>query len=1587
MADPLEQQLVWDISAVLGSIQEVDAALQSVVADFTAGLTAAVTELGSTPLTVDTSELTSSITDAVTAISEPIVVDGDTSQLDAAIADATDSPRDIPLDADPAELTSAITEATSDPVTVAVQGDVSEAAASIDALNTSPVTVDVDADTSQAQDQLDALGTSATSAVSGSGGGEGGLHGVETAVLGVEAAAGAAQGEAHGFASALGSVSTEAAAAATAGVAYVGFLTEAVSLAADAQAQQRRFNEVFGESAEIVEEIDVGGLKTNLEELGKQSGTTTADLEASASRIGLLGQASGAAGPEVAKTASDVLGLSAALSVSNPRFGDAATVADTVSRALSTGRTRSLIPYGISLSQNAILQEALNQNVGKTKDTLTGYDKLVAGLTLALQQQGDTLGTKYANGIQNAQVQLRALKVDVEETLVAVGGPLLAPVTQSLQDLVPVAEQVGVVLGKLGGDVLPLLSAITPVLTPLAGLLGLVGDGLEAIGPAGVAVGVALAIIVPDLVLVTAGFSSATVTATAFGVALDFATGPVGITIGVLAALGAATHLFGGSAKEAGTDTSQLVGIFDETGDSANSLQQRIAALTGGLEDYLKQQLTQGPVAQQGQVALHAFGNSYGELSEHLQQSTADFFTWYDSQRAAGPITDDTHKAIIKLSEVLLDSRDALEVSAEAQIHNAVQTGVLTKAQADAAIKQTAVTKTTDDMTKGDKDYLSALKLLAPVIDANNKKTEETTFAQFKASDANKALVTAVRAGAIVLSDAKDVATQYNITQDQATEIIQNTESAMDRATASTVTRTQAYRDLVGQIASGTIGEIDAQFALQQMGFSADGAAAAYKALSSQISDAVKSIVGNLPSASDAAKDWQSEISDAFKQAADDAKNHTGSVKDDLATLAADSDPAKFAANLVAQAGSVVKFEANLKTLISEGLGNLAGFIAQQPFDVAGPLADKLAGDESKAKLVSAAVKLSEAVTGPQAQAFFDENASALGLDVGTQLANGVVVGGAQVGDAVEGVGAGLAARFHPDFTVPVDDAVRAAAAALAKDPTIGQAAGNKGIEILQGFEQQFGPVTAANGVSIALKGAHDAIQNDPTLAAAAKQKGDDTKSAFDPDIKGKAHDQFTTGADGITNVGQLAVQAGKKGYDVGVAFDSGLVEGLNQEDGRSRISGAAAGLGALIESSIKAQLGIKSPSTVGIQLGRDVISGITIGLGNSGALAAAGQVVGNTISAAGTSAVSSIVAGFNDSATLNAAIVTLQSLIARAGARSSSTATNNAAQQQLNQFISSAVSSLPGSTAAISAFSSGISSALSKQTSAFTAYRKSVHDMRADQADVTKLTNETAAAYGTLLAAQQRLEADTAAHAGKQTIEVDKQNLQDATSAFDSLKGKLDSATQQFDKSVDDFNSKSKGLKSANTQLDKAEDPGTFTQSLNRRTQQEKQFQADIAKLVKLGDTDLAQQLVTAGVDSAGALAHGLAGSKAKAKAAEAAVDHAKAFSDSYQHFLETTFAPKAAATVTSAITPPQGVPVGVPNVITAQGPTVQLAAQGILAPPPSSAPQVLELDLSITLPNGTIVKAKKTLDVPRPSPKTTKTRVKTSVVGKVNA
>lgn len=1604
MAEALIEELTLDIQPALDALEPLGAALTQLATDFAASISDALASLSETTaapvsvdVTADTSGLDSGIADALDAPRPPIDVEGDTSVLTGQIDDATSTVATIPVDADTSEATAAIGAlSTDDAVQVPVTADVTAASDAISTLDNQDVEVTVDADTTAAADSIDNLGGSA-------GGADSSLSALKATATGLGVATGVAAGETGSLTGAIGGLGEGFGAAIAGGAALTAFLGETIHLAADAQAQQARFNSVFGASAEILNNISVGGLNTSLEELSKTTGTTVSDLEASASRIGLLGTTSGATAPQVAGVASQVLALAGTFSVVNPRLGDAATIADTLSRAFITGRTRALVPYGIALTQAQITQEALTETQKASADQLTGYDKLVAGVTLALQAQGNTLGTQFAQGAQNAQVQLRALKVDLEETLIAVGGPLLQPAVQSFQDLLPVAQQVGIVLGNVAQIILPLVADLGPPLKVLADGLGFVADGVSAVGDDIDAVESPLGAATVGIGLLAAAFAAGVTPALAFGAAVDIATGPIGLVaagLGLLAGEGLFER-YSKQAEQATIDTSSLSEAFSATATGGNQFVGTINNVNAALDTFIQKQLTVGKSGQQPIDALNALGVSTSQFESVISGSQDAYDKFVASLLNTAPTTD-AEQAQINLSNVLGQTRDSLEAGAAATLKSAVQTGLLTQAN-------TAAHGGLEAINLGIGDQLALLRELQPVLDAAAAKQLALTNATALQKQAFETLSDGIARGTTTAADAATVATQLGISTADATTFINAQAAAVSAAKDATIEATPAAQRLVDQLQTGVITTRQAQAGFADLGISIGGISTFTSAAASAVTSFISSVNGALPSAGDAIDKFGSDVKAAFTKASDDAAKGTGDIKADLKSLADDSDPARFAANLNQQTANILTFTSNLSTLINEGFGPLAASLAAKGPEAAGALASGLASSPAKAKIAAAAEELNQtAINGLDALAksHFPQLQTA-GQNAGTAITQGISQGVDQgtpgIAASVDKASTAASAHFTPNFADPIPTAFKAAATALAADSSVSNAAGQKGLEALAAFENAYGPASNATAAQVALAGAHDAIAADPSLAVAAGQKGKQAADAFKPDIAGAAQTQISKAATLIPSLVNLPNVTGLLGVSAGEAFGQGLANGIGEKDQAIADAATAAALAA--EAAANKALGIQSPSTVGITIGQQFVAGVAVGLADTAPAVAA------------------------SSALSDALVKKLQDELANAGTAATA---QQSAQQALTSFISTATGALPTAADSISTFSQNLSSALSAQSSALSAVHKDYATFGQDQTKVTDLQLKAFEAALQLNVAQKAYDDQVKAD-GSKTTAAQKANLKDlsdalgvAKSAFESYSSAVRSAQSATSSAGQQIATDAKTLSAANKTLTEASSANAFISNLNAQTAAAQRFGSDIAKLVHEGFPELAKELSTEGVNTAGKLAEALASSPAKAKSANAAVLHAEAFSTSFSKELTALFAPGGAAGSVAAtagqqtgqslttglttalaagtsnalktfnaqvaqsaaaipkidLTPSKITPLALPKAIPPIIPATPLILTAPVVGGVGTAGSTLELNLSIVLDDGRVVTAKTNVPVPA-----TKGNLTQRVVAEVHA
>lgn len=567
----------------------------------------------------------------------------------------------------------------------------------------------------------------------------------------------------------------------------------------------------------------------------------------------------------------------------------------------------------------------------------------------------------------------------------------------------PVIENLGASVARFASSVLPALEPIgtgivdafklvLPIVDDFATGISIIADNLSHV-PAPV---ITATVVLGGLAIVVDGLGGSLADLGA-GIALVGETtlaalGPVGLIIAGVTALGFATHFLSQGTDDATVNTSSLASVFDKTSSSATTLSGRIDDLDSSLLQFLQTQLTSGKEAQQGIVALHGFGLSYDDLTNHLGDSTDAFDAWANGLRNNLPATNDTRQAVNKFSEVLDDTRQQLESSAQAAIAHAVATGTLTRAQADQVLVQNKVKGSNDDLDKGATDYLSALKALAPTIDAQTAKQTATALATAQAST--------------------------------------------------------TYRDLVDALAAGKITTADAATELGQFGLDADAAKGQVADLGKQVSAFNSAVQSALPGTANAAKQFASDVSTATSQLTSDQQQHASllqqlsnagskaskdllsnittnnaAIRKDMANLAADTSPQKFVENLVKEAGQAQTFFDDIKILVAEGFGQLAGQLVQLGPQAAGGLAQGLASDKAKATTANAAAKLLDNTNAALVN-FTKANFAQLngiGEDMGTTVATGMASGITKstplVGDAAIAAAAGARAAIDKNFT------------------------------------------------------------------------------------------------------------------------------------------------------------------------------------------------------------------------------------------------------------------------------------------------------------------------------------------------------------------------------------------------------------------------------------------------------------------------------------------------------------------------------------------------------------------------------------------
>lgn len=320
-----------------------------------------------------------------------------------------------------AELASALGGIGDQEVTLTADADTS---AAVDAVESIPDgEVDVSANTEQAEQSLDQVREKVEETTD------------STSKLG-EAAQGALSGM-GGLSGAAGGATSALGASAVAGGAAAAGLFAFAQGAIDAESAAQRFDLIAGNLGDSVRSIDVGGLSGDVGDLALQLGSSDeAMLNATATFVSFA-RSAGASDDQIVSASDNINALALRAVALNPALGDAGAVAEALRNALARGG-RATTQYGIALTSAEINARAMADTGKANSDELTQFEKAAAGAELAVERLGNTMGSDFQAGSENARTEWNRMTESLGEASESVGGlmlPAIENITEAVTEL------------------------------------------------------------------------------------------------------------------------------------------------------------------------------------------------------------------------------------------------------------------------------------------------------------------------------------------------------------------------------------------------------------------------------------------------------------------------------------------------------------------------------------------------------------------------------------------------------------------------------------------------------------------------------------------------------------------------------------------------------------------------------------------------------------------------------------------------------------------------------------------------------------------------------------------------------------------------------------------------------------------------------------------------------------------------------------------------------------------------------------------------------------------------------------------------
>jgi hypothetical protein len=967
---PVTDSLELDITGALASVEQIGTALSDVVTSFTSTLSDTLASPPPLEVTVDDAALTGSVEQAIAGADTTVPVDGDTGPLTTSVEDA---------------IAGAVTTVTPDADTDTMVGEI-EAAAAV-----ATVIVPVEADTSAAEASIAALGDAATAATGtpvGSGGGGGsGVAGLSSGLAGIAGAGAAAASGIGGVTSATSSSLPVLGAGAAAVTALSAAGDSYFQSATRAESAGRRFNDTFGQSAGVVNNIKVGDLDTSLGSLNLSLGSSTTQVRNTLASLGQLGIGAGATQAQIALTASQVEALSARAVALNPNLGSVGDVAERLTSALARGG-RFAAQYGLSLTAAEIQARALRDTGKSSADELTIYDKAAAGAAIATDRYGKSLKDVIQAGTDDPVIRLRAIGAEFSKVTTEVGKPLQAPIFALIESVQPILQNAARLLGSVLQAILPIQSAILGAFAPLvSGVFSTATNVISAFVPIFTQLGdIITSLVAPAMAELQPVFDSLV------QVALKLAEAVQPLLSEILAPL--ATLLGGVLAKAAqgiALAFSAIIDIALRLYDVLKPILDIVNPFTALADVFKIFGVNSGEAAKKGYVWAQAnikVGETTADLAtelERLNKQTEDSLFTQSEFTKGGPEMVNALRRIGISSGDLREDLGLLDKGLKDFVARAIDAGqvkiTLKGADVTAADIRGLDGSLTDYLNTSGAVVISGSQLI-DTFAAQTNATDDQARANFNAVTAQQGLTDAQIVAIGVQAQATFGVDTYT-TRLQVLAAQQDTITAgSSLATASVNLNAASWLALEGAVADGTVTLGQAQGVADGFGISIDQATGAIQTAQKAVDDFVANALSKFPTAT--------------------------SVFDDLKDATNPVDPSSLTNNLNAASYSALIFQANVDTIATK-FPEVAKLLQEKGPEAAGAFAQTfLASSDTVQTNLETAIKNNKNALGT----ISDDLRASIGKNVATATDLG-----SQMTDAL-----GLHLKFKDVTIAQVDD-------------------------------------------------------------------------------------------------------------------------------------------------------------------------------------------------------------------------------------------------------------------------------------------------------------------------------------------------------------------------------------------------------------------------------------------------------------------------------------------------------------------------------------------------------------------------------------